>query len=275
MRSGWVVGLFVFIAVALEFAFGFFTAVFHLEPSNDLDSPRVLYVTVPTLLTALIATGLTWLATRERSGLRDRRAALRLGAGLLIGALAISIAVVVPLLVGATTLTLVTPVPFRSGLLQFATLAPAGIGEELLTRGLGFNALRRGLGDKAAVLLSSVIFGALHIFNPHSSWLAALMVALVGIWFGTMTVKTGSVWLSVGVHLSWNFFEGFIYGQPVSGNSPKSSLFVAGTETTSQFWSGGDFGPEAAGFTALVLGGLIVTTAIQSTQHATTRKDSC
>lgn len=260
MRSGWVVGLFVFIAIAVGFMFGFFQAVFHLEPSHDLDSPRVLFATLPTLLTALIATGLTWLATRERSGLRDRRAAQRLGLGLIIGAVTLSIAVVVPVLVGATTLTLVTPVPFASGLLQFVTLAPAGVGEELLTRGIGFNALRRGIGNKAAVVLSSLIFGALHIFNPHSSWLAALMVALVGIWFGTMTVKSGSVWLSVGVHLSWNFFEGFIYGQPVSGNAPRSSLLVSGTETTSQFWSGGDFGPEGAGVTALLLGAAIMVT---------------
>lgn len=263
MRSGWVVGLFVFIAVALEFLFGFFMAVFHLEPSHDLDSPRVLFATLPTLFTALLATGLTWLATREKSGLRDRLVGLRLGAGFFIGFAAITVAVITPVLVGATSLTLVTPVPWASGLLQFVTLAPAGVGEELLTRGLGFNALRRGLGDKAAVVLSSLIFGALHIFNPNSTWVASLMVALVGVWFGALTVKTGSVWTAVGVHLAWNFFEGFIYGQPVSGNTPRSTVFVADSHTTSAFWSGGDFGPEAAGVTAVVLALAIAATLMR------------
>ena len=85
-------------------------------------------------------------------------------------------------------------------------------------------------------------------------------MALVGAWFGATMIRSGSVWMPMGLHVAWNFFEGFVFGQPVSGNPPGTSLFVAGPAAPPGFWSGGAFGPEAAGWTALVLvAGLALT----------------
>ena len=106
-------------------------------------------------------------------------------------------------------------------------------------------------------------------FNPAATWLAALQVALVGAWFGALTVRTGSLWVAMGLHVAWNFFEGFVFGQPVSGNAPGTSLLIGGNAAAPTFWSGGAFGPEAAGWTAvvLVLGlGLTLTLDLRSTQ---------
>jgi membrane protease YdiL (CAAX protease family) len=255
-----VVAVFVFISIGLAFAVRFFATLFDVGPAHHLESPTVAVATFSTLTVAFLATWLTRLGTKERIGLTEPHILRKFIWGTAFGALAVTVSVVIPALVGATTLTFVTPIPVVSGLIQFGILAPAGIGEELLIRGLGFNALRRGIGDKAAIILSSLIFGALHILNPNSSWIATSLIALVGIWFGILVVKSGSLWMPIGAHLAWNFCEGFIYGQPVSGTTPHSSLFVAISETTSQFWSGGDFGPEAAGFTAIVLGVAIVLT---------------
>lgn len=176
--------------------------------------------------------------------------------GFLFGALAITVACTIPVLVGASTLRLGEGHLIQAGLAQFITLAPAGIGEELLLRGVAFQALRRGVGDRWAVTLSGTLFGAMHLLNPHASLTAALIIALVGLWFGAARVRSGSVWMPIGLHLAWNFFEGFVFGQPVSGLGPGTSLFVT-TIGEPGFWSGGAFGPEAAGWTAVVLAGAL------------------
>ena len=113
------------------------------------------------------------------------------------------------------------------------------------------------------MLVSSAVFGVMHVLNPSSSWIAVVLIALVGIWFGLLRLKSGALWMPIGAHLGWNFFEGFVWGQPVSGGFPKDSLFIAESDSTSTFWSGGDFGPEAAGVTAVVLALAIAATLMR------------
>jgi hypothetical protein len=124
-------------------------------------------------------------------------------------------------------------------------------GEELALRGVAFWAIARSAGNAVAVLATGGVFGALHLLNPSATWLAAGIVALVGVWFGVLTARTGSLWCAIGLHLSWNFCEGFVFGQPVSGLRPGLSL-LSGTVGAAGFWNGGDFGPEAAGWTAVL-----------------------
>ncbi len=252
-RPGWVIATFLVVAVLVQVGLTMGVVIAGLGGIPSLDSPRVVFSTLPSLIAGIAATAVAWFFFREPTGLGHPTPSRQFGLGLVFGAAALSVACGVPALVGATSLTL-TARPFAvAGLIQFMTLAPAGFGEELLLRGLGFQALRRGLGDTAAVVLSSVLFGALHLMNPHASLMAALLITLVGLWFGAVMVRSGSVWMPMGLHIAWNFFEGFVFGQPVSGNAPGTSLFEAGTLRDSAFWSGGAFGPEAAGWTAVVL----------------------
>ncbi|MDP1826767.1 MAG: type II CAAX endopeptidase family protein [Archangium sp.] len=263
VRAPYVVGVFTLVAVVTEGVSTFLLGVLGFLGFGNLDSPRVIFSTAPTLAAGVAATLVAWLIFREPTGLAEPQFLRRLGQGFAVGAVALTVACVVPALAGATSLTLTS----RSagavagiGVLQLITLAPAAIGEELLIRGLGFQALRRGMGDAAAVVFSGLVFGGLHLFNPGATWLASLEVALVGFWFGALTVRTGSVWLAMGLHSAWNFFEGFVFGQPVSGTAPGTSIFVGHAPAEPGFWSGGAFGPEAAGWTAVVLvAGLAVT----------------
>lgn len=257
---GWVLLVFVGVVVVLELIQGLALQLSGLNQVESIDSWRTLFLTVPLLISTSLATFIAWLPFRERIGLHDDAALQRFGIGVLAGALALSVCALVPAWVGETKLQLDATWPLSAGFVQLMVLAPAGVAEELLVRGLGFQALRRGVGDLAAVLVSSAVFGALHLFNPHASLVATAIITLVGVWFGLMVVKTGSVWMSIAAHITWNFFEGFVFGQPVSGNLPGSSIFRAEWPVTRGFWSGGDFGPEAAGFTLLVLGIAIAAT---------------
>jgi uncharacterized protein len=214
VRPGWGVLAFVLFAVLGGVLVSAALAVAGVHPSSDAASSHMLWSTLPSLCAGVAA---TWTMFKEPTGLRHPKKLSQFAWGLAIGALTVMAVCAGPALVGASALHL-NHRPFLTAVLtQLVTVAPAGLGEELLLRGLGFQALRRGLGDWPAVLATSVVFGALHLFNPHASAFAAVMVALVGVWFGLVMVKSGSVFMPMGLHVGWNFFEGAIFGQPVSG----------------------------------------------------------
>lgn len=105
-----------------------------------------------------------------------------------------------------------------------------------------------------AVLVSSVIFGISHAGNPNSTVVSSLNIALAGIILAYPFIKTKSIAISVGMHLSWNYFQGIVFGLPVSGLIMESSLVI--TQITGpEYITGGQFGPEggAAGLIGLLL----------------------
>jgi membrane protease YdiL (CAAX protease family) len=252
VRSGWVIVTFAVIAGLIEFGALLAVELAGLGGAGKVEG-RLFFLTLPSLVAGLVATAVCWKSYGELTGLEHARPLRQLGLGFAGGALAIVVACVVPALVGAQELRFNREWSPLSAIGQFIALAPAGIGEELLLRGLAFQALRRGLGDVVAVSASGLIFGVMHLTNPHASWVAAVIIALVGLWFSAAMVRGNNLYVPMGLHLGWNFFEGCIFGQPVSGLAPGNSLFVAGWPTKASFWSGGDFGPEAAGWTAVVL----------------------
>jgi len=118
-----------------------------------------------------------------------------------------------------------------------------GWSEELLTRGYHLQTIASGLNLPAALVISSAIFGALHLANPHASVVAAIGILVAGLFLGYAYVRTGQLWMSIGLHIGWNFFEGVVFGFPVSGLDVFHlfSTRVSGPE----LWTGGPFGPEA------------------------------
>jgi len=171
-------------------------------------------------------------------------------------------------LLGAGLLTAVTLVLFLSGSYTVSGLGRgasaralghalllfflAAVFEEVFTRGIIFRLLEKGLGTWAALVLSALGFGFAHIGNPGATLLSSAAIALeAGVLLGAAYVATRSLWLPIGLHTAWNFFEGPIYGTRVSGNELPS--LVQANFPGPVWLTGGDFGPEA-GLPALVLG---------------------
>jgi membrane protease YdiL (CAAX protease family) len=130
--------------------------------------------------------------------------------------------------------------------------------EELLSRGYHLQTLESGLNLFWAVLLSSSIFGALHIFNPGATWISTLGILLAGLFLALPFILTRQLWLSIGLHIGWNFFEGVVFGFPVSGLD--TFRLLRQTVSGPELWTGGAFGPEAGLIIipALLVGSLLI-----------------
>jgi uncharacterized protein len=118
-----------------------------------------------------------------------------------------------------------------------------GWNEELLSRGYHLQTLASGLNLFWGVIISAIIFAVLHLGNPHSSWISTLGIILAGLFLGYAYLRTKQLWLPIGLHIGWNFFEAVIFGFPVSGMDLYSliQIRVSGPEII----TGGAFGPEA------------------------------
>ena len=143
-----------------------------------------------------------------------------------------------------------------------------GVEEEWLFRGYLIRNLAEGLhlprvGPKAAVLLSyllaSLFFALLHANNANATLVSLLDLALFGMFVGLGFVLTGELAIPIGIHIAWNFAQGYVFGFPVSGTDEHLSL-IATQQSGPTLWTGGAFGPEGGlvGVLATLLGMVLV-----------------
>ena len=255
MRTGWrlAVELVLFVAVVaiLEFSRRF------------LASSRVAGLT--TGLYLVLGFSVAWIAGRfiDRRRLVDygfhlsRRWAIDFAFGFFVGAAMMSGIFLAEWLAGWIRVTAqVTQSPLGMvstvvrGLVMFFTVA---LVEEFTSRGYQIRNLAEGLvgrsiGPRTAIavawVISSAVFGFLHAQSQcdHPSSLN-LMLSLGGV-LGLGYVLTGELALPIGIHLSWNFFQGTVFGFPVSGMVLwKGPLILE--QSGPALWTGGAFGPEA------------------------------
>lgn len=140
---------------------------------------------------------------------------------------------------------------------MFAVFILVGWNEELLSRGYHLQTIASGLNLFWGVILSSTVFGVLHLGNPNATWVSAAGIFFAGLFLAYGYITTRQLWLSIGLHLGWNFFEGVVFGFPVSGLDiyRLTHITVHGPE----LWTGGAFGPEAG---LVVLPGLLLGVAL-------------
>jgi uncharacterized protein len=216
------------------------------------------------LVSATAAALSTWLFRR----LLDRRPCLDLGLGRSAGWLA---EVGSGFGLGAALMAGIAALEIGLGWYRLDGLAPAGaatrdllfglviylavaFGEELVTRGYILQTLAEGWGRTWATVLSSLIFALLHAGNPGSGPVPILGIFFAGLMLATGYLVTARLWLPIGLHWSWNYFQGPVFGFSVSGTEASGLLRLSavGPEPL----TGGPFGPEASlvGVAACLLG---------------------
>jgi membrane protease YdiL (CAAX protease family) len=191
---------------------------------------------------------------REVLGLPKRPTAKRewqLGAALGWGLITLAI---LPMAVAGTLNVQFWTQPRAFGLLlvNLATLAVAALAEEVAFRGYPFRRLIEAVGPVAATITMSLLFGLAHVLNPGATWDSTLVTVLAGILLSVAWLRTRGLWLGWGLHFAWNASIAILFGLPVSGINDFAS--VVQTRTFGKLWlTGGDYGPEGAAFTVIVL----------------------
>lgn len=192
---------------------------------------------------------------------------LDLGFGLALGAVLMALIFLVELAFGWVTVTdtltgyqgFSFPVAFTGQLIVFLCV---GIYEEVLSRGYqfvnfaeGFSGLGRVPAIWLAFALSSVIFGVLHASNPNATVISTFNIVLAGFMLGMGMLLTGKLAVPIGLHITWNFFQGAVFGFPVSGLGTVGSV-IAVEQGGPTLITGGPFGPEAGliGVAAMAVG---------------------
>lgn len=135
------------------------------------------------------------------------------------------------------------------GLVGF--MAAAAVTEELLFRGVLFRIVEERTGTGIALVLTGLLFGLSHLFNPHASLWGALAIAIeAGGMLTAAYAATRKLWVPIGVHFGWNFAAAGLFGTEVSGNGTPQGLLDAATSGPS-IVTGGDFGPEGSLYSVL------------------------
>jgi membrane protease YdiL (CAAX protease family) len=250
LRAGWrlAVQLGLWLAISLPLAIpGVF--IMMLVPES-FDVVNVVLNAVSFIGSVLIARRLIDRRSIKSLGLRvDRQAVRDLLMG--IGIAGVQILVIYLIEVQAGWLTFegfawqqIGWLDFLGGLVWWGLLFLAvGFYEELLSRGYHLQNLEEGINVFWAVVLSSGFFGLIHIINPGATWESTLGVSVAGAFFAFAYLRTRQLWLPIGMHIGWNFFEGPVFGFPVSGMETAGMLHHR--MTGPEMWTGGGFGPEA------------------------------
>lgn len=260
LRAGWRVLAQLAIWVALTILLALPAAVILFLVPDSFNALNVA-------LNALTILPSVWLARRyidRRSitslGLRrDRQAVRDLLVGIGIAALMMAAVVLIQVQAGWLRFSGTAGeqrgwLELVGGLVWWALLfAAVGFYEELLSRGYQLQNLEEGGSLVLGVVVSSGFFGLMHILNPEATWVSTLGVAVSGVFFAFAYLRTRQLWLPIGIHIGWNYFEGPVFGFPVSGMQTTSLL--EHTVSGPAAWTGGSFGPEAG---LVLLPGLLV-----------------
>ena len=128
-----------------------------------------------------------------------------------------------------------------------------GATEEILTRGWLLNVLSTKYNIGVGLLISSTLFGLMHLTNPNVNYIAVINIILVGLFYGLYVIKTNDLWAVCGMHSAWNFAQGNIFGFEVSGLDVSVGSLIDLNLVGNNVITGGAFGPEAGIIATFIL----------------------
>jgi uncharacterized protein len=231
-----------------------------LSERFGLDAARPLLTWAFLLFLLAVGFSLLQALARRRSSLREvlglpkrptARREWELGAALGWGLLVLA---VLPMAAAGTLHVQFWTQPRAFGLLllNLVTLAVAALAEEVAFRGYSYGRLIEAIGPVAATTVMSLLFGVGHVLNPGATWASTLVTILAGVLLSVAWLRTRGLWLGWGLHFAWNASMGILFGLPISGINDFASIVQ--TRAFGRLWlTGGNYGPEGAGITVIVL----------------------
>jgi membrane protease YdiL (CAAX protease family) len=135
--------------------------------------------------------------------------------------------------------------------------ATVAVGEEAVFRGYLLTGLARAWGQRIGLAIMAVVFAAQHLLvtgAEETYWLLFVaMLALPGLLLGWSYLKTGSLWLPIGVHVAWNLLQDDLLN--LHGRGVPSLVGAVTRQQGPEWFVGTTYGIEVglAGILAVVL----------------------
>jgi membrane protease YdiL (CAAX protease family) len=117
--------------------------------------------------------------------------------------------------------------------------------EDFFYRGYLLFTLTTGIGFWPAAVVSSLLMGGAHYFNPGGHGLGPVAATLYCLATCLVLRRTGDLWMPLGIHSAWSWGEVFFFGVPSSGFVSPGNLLNASFHGPA-WLTGGAFGPEAS-----------------------------
>jgi len=232
--------------------------LYFLIPVGQALGGRMMALTVPPLVAAGVSAALA-MAIFEARRLGDIGLAWVNGTfrnfitGICLGVVAASLSVLPAVALGFAHFQRSSnaDVSISGGLFTPLLLFCGSMGEEIAFRGFSLQYLMRGYGRWIAILSTAALFGLLHAGNPDATMLSTLNTVGFGVVFAVAVLRSRDLWLPAGIHFAWNTVLPFL-GVGLSGLTIKVTAYEV-VWKAGDFWSGGQYGPEASGVTSVII----------------------
>lgn len=189
--------------------------------------------------------------------------------GLFLGAISITIIFFILLATGNVTLlnSFLRPEFSMFTFTYLILFILVGFFEEMFFRGYIMRTMASRRNKKWMIyVVSAVVFSIAHGGNPNVSILGLINIALVGVLFAYMFDVTKSLLLPIGYHITWNYFQGNVFGFPVSGTVPYG-LYRVDVADGNDLITGGTFGLEGGLMATLLIIFSFVATYLYARQR--------
>lgn len=231
------------------------------------DSPLIGVAIAVVMALVVMAVYVAWARLVERREVTELSlpgAGREWAIGALIGAGLYAGCVMLLMLLGMYRIEGLNPVAF---MIPAASMAvKSSVFEELAFRGVLFRSVEEMAGSWIAIIVSSLVFGLIHLVNPGATIAGAVYIAIeAGLLLAAAYLVTRRLWIAIGFHMLWNYVQSAVFSGIVSGAVATPGLFRARIEGPG-FFTGGSFGMEQSVF-ALILctaaGVVMLTVAIR------------
>lgn len=245
-------GIILFIIYSTILSLGIYTAS---ESDSYLINIPIFLITAVVLL-LLYNLLIRYVEANDACKIAPRKDISSIGNGLFIGFSYFIIVTVTMSLCGYYHIKSIQ-FDWEKQLFSFTLFFLVAVSEEIFFRGILFRMINRRWNIWAALVISALIFGGLHIFNDNATLWSSIAIAIeAGSLLGAAYAYSKNIWLPIGIHWIWNYTQGNILGFPVSGEDNVTSIITP--EISGPQWlTGGSFGAEASVISAVI--GLLIS----------------